>query len=335
MAAAPVTTIFGVAPALLAQGLSAIAIFALMLAVYAAVTSRNPMAARLKSLEDRRRMLATGPNRQPSRHANRGDKKERAKTNSARRSQIRLVMDRLKLLQDTQVKAVELTLSRAGFRSRDLAVLIILARLILPVAVGILAIVMMFGLDYGANMSPLKRFLMPTAILYVAYLLPDLIIDRMAKTRIEAIRLAFPDTLDLMVICAEAGLTIDASLQRVSRELAGPFPEMADELSLTAIELNFMSDRRTAFQNFAARVPLDTANAVATTLIQTEKYGTPLASALRVLSVEFRHTRMMQAEAKAARLPVLMTIPMMVFLVPPIFVVLVAPAACSMMEHGL
>ena len=80
---------------------------------------------------------------------------------------------------------------------------------------------------------------------------------------------------------------------------------------------------------------LDTANAVATTLIQTEKYGTPLASALRVLSVEFRHTRMMQAEAKAARLPVLMTIPMMVFLVPPIFVVLVAPAACSMMEHGL
>jgi tight adherence protein C len=214
-------------------------------------------------------------------------------------------------------------------------VLVILARLILPVAVGILAVVMMFGLDYGANMSPLKRFLMPTAILYVAYLLPDLIIDRMAKTRIEAIRLAFPDTLDLMVICAEAGLTIDASLQRVSRELAGPFPEMADELSLTAIELNFMSDRRTAFQNFAARVPLDTANAVATTLIQTEKYGTPLASALRVLSVEFRHTRMMQAEAKAARLPVLMTIPMMVFLVPPIFVVLVAPAACSMMEHGL
>lgn len=102
-----------------------------------------------------------------------------------------------------------------------------------------------------------------------------------------------------------------------------------------AIVLNFMSDRRTAFQNFAARVPLDTANAVATTLIQTEKYGTPLASALRVLSVEFRHTRMMQAEAKAARLPVLMTIPMMVFLVPPIFVVLVAPAACSMMEHGL
>jgi hypothetical protein len=89
---------------------------------------------------------------------------------------------------------------------------------------------------------------------------------------------------------------------------------------------------RRAFQNFSQRVPLKTANAVATTLIQTEKYGTPLASALRVLSAEFRHERMMEAEARAARLPVLMTIPMMFFLVPPIFVILVAPAACSMIR---
>ena len=157
----------------------------------------------------------------------------------------------------------------------------------------------------------------------------------MARQRVDAIRQAFPDTLDLMVICAEAGLTVDATMQRVSRELAGSFPQMADEMSLLGIELNFMSDRRTAFQNFATRIPLPTANAVATTLIQTEKYGTPLASALRVLSAEFRHERMMQAEAKAARLPVLMTIPMMVFLIPPIFVILIAPAACQLIEHGL
>lgn len=318
-------------PLMLAQLLSAIAGIALFAAAYLAVTARNPMAARLKSLEDRRRVMQAGS----SDIQVRDGKKDRLKNNSARRSQIRQAMDRLKLLQDAQLKAVELTLSQAGYRSRDLAVLVILARLILPLIVGGLAVLAIFGLDYGAQMSPLKRFLTPTAIFYVAYLLPDLILDRMAKTRIEAIREAFPDTLDLMVICAEAGLTIDAALQRVSRELAGAFPAMADELSLVVIELNFISDRRMAFQNFAARVPLDTANAVATTLIQTEKYGTPLASALRVLAAEFRHERMMQAEAKAARLPVLMTIPMMVFLVPPIFVVLIAPAACSMIEHGL
>lgn len=318
-------------PLMLAQLLSAIAGIALFAAAYLAVTARNPMAARLKSLEDRRRVMQAGS----SDIQVRDGKKDRLKNNSARRSQIRQAMDRLKLLQDAQLKAVELTLSQAGYRSRDLAVLVILARLILPLIVGGLAVLAIFGLDYGAQMSPLKRFLTPTAIFYVAYLLPDLILDRMAKTRIEAIREAFPDTLDLMVICAEAGLTIDAALQRVSRELAGAFPAMADELSLVVIELNFISDRRIAFQNFAARVPLDTANAVATTLIQTEKYGTPLASALRVLAAEFRHERMMQAEAKAARLPVLMTIPMMVFLVPPIFVVLIAPAACSMIEHGL
>lgn len=312
-----------------AQILSVIASCALALAIYAAFTSRSPMAGRLKSLEERRKMLASQPDRQPER---RTDRSNRQRSQSARRSKIRIAMDRLKLLQESQVKTIELTLSRAGYRSRDLAVLIILARLLIPLLIGGIAVFAIFGLGYGDGMSPLKRFFFPSAIFYLCYLLPDLILDRQARSRIEAIRLAFPDTLDLMVICAEAGLTIDAALKRVARELAKPFPEMADEMGLLAIELNFTSDRRTAFQNFSQRVPLKTANAVATTLIQTEKYGTPLASALRVLSAEFRHERMMDAEARAARLHVLMTIPMMFFLVPPIFVILVAPAACTMIR---
>uniref|UniRef100_UPI003B3ACC56 type II secretion system F family protein n=1 Tax=Sphingomonas sp. TaxID=28214 RepID=UPI003B3ACC56 len=143
------------------------------------------------------------------------------------------------------------------------------------------------------------------------------------------IRKALPDAIDLLVICAEAGLTVDAAFGRVARELGKGYPELADEMSLTAIELGFLTDRRAAFENLATRVDLPSVRSLVTTLIQTEKYGTPLASALRVLSAEFRHERTMHAEEKAARLPAVMTVPLIVFILPVLFIVILGPAACS------
>jgi tight adherence protein C len=134
-----------------------------------------------------------------------------------------------------------------------------------------------------------------------------------------------PDALDLLVICAEAGLTVDAAFNRVARELGKAYPELGDEFALTSIELGFLTDRRSAFENLAARIDLESVRGVVTTMIQTEKYGTPLASALRVLSAEFRNERMMRAEEKAARLPAIMTVPLILFILPVLFIVILGP----------
>ena len=131
------------------------------------------------------------------------------------------------------------------------------------------------------------------------------------------------------MICAEAGLTVDAAFGRVSKELGKAYVDLGEEFALTAIELGFLTDRRMAFENLATRVDLDAVKGVTTTMIQTEKYGTPLASALRVLSAEFRNERMMRAEEKAARLPAIMTVPLILFILPVLFVVILGPAACA------
>ena len=134
---------------------------------------------------------------------------------------------------------------------------------------------------------------------------------------------------------AEAGLTVDAAFGRVARELGKAYPELGDEFGLTAIELGFLAERRAAFENLANRVDLEAVRGVVTTMIQTEKYGTPLASALRVLSAEFRHQRMMRAEEKAARLPAIMTVPLILFILPTLFVVILGPASCSINDSFL
>lgn len=208
----------------------------------------------------------------------------------------------------------------------------ILARAVLPIVLGSLAVVMIYLLDHWPDMSPLSRFMWTAGALIAGYKGPDVFIQNSITKRLEAIRLGLPDALDLLVICAEAGLTVDAAFSRTARELGSAYPELADEFGLTAVEIGFLTDRRQAFLNLAARIPLESIKGVATTMIQTEKYGTPLASALRVLSAEFRNERMMRAEAKAARLPAIMTVPLILFVLPALFIIILGPAACSIMD---
>src|SRR6185369_8296148 len=146
------------------------------------------------------------------------------------------------------------------------------------------------------------------------------------KRRQKAIQKALPDGLDLLVICAEAGLSLDGALTRVAREIGQATPELADELGLTAIELGFLPNRTEALRNLQKRVELPSIRGVVNTLAQTERYGTPLASSLRVLTAEFRDQRMMKAEEKAGRLPATLTVPMILFILPTLFVILVGPA---------
>jgi len=209
---------------------------------------------------------------------------------------------------------------------------VIFGRLVLPIVIGGGMLLYVYGLGGFETWSPLKRYGIVAISFILGYKAPDIFLKNKITKRSDAIRKGLPDALDLLVICAEAGLTVDAAFHRVARELGRAYPELGEEFQLTAIELGFLTDRRQAFENLAMRVNLDAVQGVVTTMVQTEKYGTPLASALRVLSAEFRNERMMRAEEKAARLPAIMTVPLILFILPVLFIVILGPAACSIKD---
>ena len=161
---------------------------------------------------------------------------------------------------------------------------------------------------------------------------PQIYVKNLAEKRRKLVKKGLPDALDLMVICAECGLSLDTTLDRVAREIGPSAPELADELGLTSVELTFLPERRRALDNLAERTDLDAIRGVVNTLKQTERYGTPLAQSLRVLASEFRNDRLMKAEEKAARLPAILTVPMMLFILPVLFIVLMGPAILSSID---
>jgi tight adherence protein C len=310
----------------IATMLSAVAAFAVLIAIYAATTVRDPMARRIKSLNDRREQLKAGI------VASTNKRKKLTNRNEAA-DRVRSILTTFKMIQDDQLKKTQIRLMQAGIRTKDLAFFIIFARFILPVVLGLTAVTMIYFLDYFPEWSWWRRYMTVAGTLVGAYKAPDIWLKNRVTKRSHAVRKGLPDALDLLVICAEAGLTVDAAFARVAKELGKAYPELGDEFGLTAIELGFLNERRQAFENLAQRVDLDSVRGVVTTMIQTEKYGTPLASALRVLSAEFRNERMMRAEEKAARLPAIMTVPLILFILPTLFVVILGPAACSISDN--
>ena len=304
----------------------AVAAMAVMLAIYAAVTVRDPMARRVKALNDRREQLKAGIVTRTAR------KRAALVRHNETTDRIRSLLESLRVLQDSQLASIQQKLAQAGIRKKEWAVAVIFARLILPIALGATASILVYWSNAFPDWGSIKRFFAFAGAVGIGYKGPDLFIQNLVSKRTDAIRKGLPDALDLLVICAEAGLTVDAAFNRVARELGRAYPELGDEFALTAIELSFLTDRRKAFENFAYRVDLDAVQGVVTTMIQTERYGTPLASALRVLSAEFRNERMMRAEEKAARLPAIMTVPLILFILPVLFVVILGPAACSISD---
>ncbi len=318
--------LLGVDVFLVIGALASVAAFAVITAIYAAVTIKDPMAKRVKALNERREQLKAGIT------ATTAKKRAKLVRKSETTDQMRLFLDKAKVLQDGQLKQVQQKLAQAGIRRKELAVAVIFSRMILPIIMGGGAALWIYGLGGMADYSPFKKFMAFAAMLVLGYKGADIYLSNLISKRSDAVRKGLPDALDLLVICAEAGLTVDTSFNRVAKELGRAYPELGDEFALTAIELGFLSERRMAFENLAYRVNLDAVRGVVTTMIQTEKYGTPLASALRVLSAEFRNDRMMRAEEKAARLPAIMTIPLILFILPTLFIVILGPAACSISD---
>jgi len=308
--------------------LSAVATFAVLIAIYAATTVKDPMARRVKALNERREQLKAGIVASTNKRRKLSNRSEAA-------DRVRSLLSNFKMLQDDQLKKTQLRLMQAGIRTKDLAFFIIAARFVMPAVLGTIAVLLIYVFDMFPTWSWIRQYMTVAGTLGLSYKAPDLWLKNKVTKRSHAVRKGLPDALDLLVICAEAGLTVDAAFGRVAKELGKAYPELGDEFGLTAIELGFLNERRQAFENLAARVDLEAVRGVVTTMIQTEKYGTPLASALRVLSAEFRNERMMRAEEKAARLPAIMTVPLILFILPTLFVVILGPASCSIHDSFL
>ena len=296
---------------------------AVIFIVYNSGLKSDPMKGRLKDLNHRKDQLKAG--------LVATNKRESSVKNVDRVNTMRKIADKLKLLQTESTDKISISLAQAGYRNKDALVIYQFSRLITPALGGLLAIFLIYGVGIMAD-DPAMRPLVGIGIVLFFFKLPDILLANTKAKRTDAIRLSLPDALDLMVVCAEAGLTLDATMNRVANELGKAAPELAEEFTITSIELSFLPNRRMALMNLAERVDLPALGSLITTLVQSERYGTPLAAALRTLSAESRNERMMKAEEKAARLPAILTIPLILFILPCLFIVLLGPAACKVSD---
>jgi tight adherence protein C len=222
-------------------------------------------------------------------------------------------------------------LAQAGYRGQAPMTAFLFFRFAAPFIVFALALLYIFVLT-NFNLPGLTKFMIATGAGLIGYYLPDLFISNLISRRRESIMRAFPDALDLMLICVESGMSIEATFNRVAAEIGTQSPELAEELGLTTAELSYLPDRSQAFENLAGRCGHPGVKAVATALNQAEYYGTPLGQALRVTAQENREARMAEAERKAASLPAKLTVPMILFFLPVLFVVIMGPAIMRVMH---
>jgi tight adherence protein C len=300
--------------------LAAILVFVSIIAFGNAFVPHDPMANRLRSHQKRREQLRTG--------LVHGDAKKDRK--AAAVGKVKWLVDLTKMARGDEGRKSSDKLAHAGWRSRDALVIYMGLRIVMPF---IGAFIGFFGmLAFKPDATFMNTVLGVLVAGIIVGMVPVIGLRQSIKGRQTRLRRQLPDGLDLLVICAEAGLSLDAALNRVSRELGLSSPDLADELGLTAVELGFLPNRRQALMNLTKRTNLPPIRGVVNTLVQTERYGTPLAHSLRVLSAEFREERMLKAEEKAAKLPATLTVPMILFILPTLFCVLIGPAIIQVLD---
>lgn len=244
---------------------------------------------------------------------------------------MRRFLGKFESLKGNGTDDVRAKLQQAGFRSPDAVVIYQFMRLCLPFVFGFIMVMIVYVLkvvDFPEFLQPVLCF----GATLMGFKGPEMYVRNTAIKRTLIVTKALPDGLDLLTICVEAGLSLDMALTRVAKEMQGLSAELAYELQLTAIELTFLPDRQQAFENLANRNDIPGVRALVNAFRQTEKFGTPLAQSLRVLSAEFRNERMMKAEEKGARLPAMMTVPMMIFILPTLFIIIMGPGIISIID---
>jgi len=301
----------------LATAAAAILAFATIATLGLPLIERDGLGDRLKSVSRRREELRA------RHHANLNGK--RASLRVAPSTLMKSTLDRFKLTNMLESEDSKEKLARAGYRGQAPLIAFMFFRFVMP---GIVFLVTLFYLFLVTHFAwpVMMKVSAAFAGALIGYYLPDLFISNLTSRRQQSIMRAFPDALDLMLICVESGMSIESAFTRVATEIGSQSAELSEELALTTAELSYLPDRRQAFDNLARRCGHAGVRAVATALNQAEKYGTPLGAALRVTATENREMRMQEAERKAASLPAKLTVPMIIFFLPCLFVVIMGPA---------
>ena len=303
---------------------AALAVFASIVTVGLPLLERDRLAARMKAVAVRRDEL-----RRKAREAYQEREKKR-QLRSAPVGFMKQVVDLLDLRRMLEAPETKEALAQAGLRGPAPLVMFIFFRFVMPIVLFVVALVYLnFVNSHGLDVT--LRLAAAIAAALAGYYAPGIYVQNMTQHRQESIVRAFPDALDLLLICVESGMSVEAAFNRVAQEIGSQSIELAEEFGLTTAELSYLPDRRVAYENLAKRCGHPGVRAVATALTQAERYGTPLGTALRTMAQENRELRMQAAEKKAASLPAKLTVPMIVFLLPGLFVVILGPAAIRIM----
>jgi tight adherence protein C len=241
------------------------------------------------------------------------------------------VVERFSLSKWLNAEGVKLTLANAGYRGPQAEIAFLFFRLVAPIVFVAAAGFYLFVIDdFGLNV--IFRLGVLLIAVYVGVKAPEIFLHNTIAKRQASMKRAFPDSLDLLLICVESGMSIEHAFRKASQEIGAQSVELAEEFALTTAELSYLPDRRAAYQNLGLRTALDNIKQIGTVLIQAEKYGTPLAKALRASAQESRDNRMIEAEKMAAALPPKLTVPMILFFLPVLLVVVMAPAIIQLMD---
>ena len=301
-----------------------IIVFFTIVTVVSPAFQRSGLESRLKSVANRREEL-----RRKSREALAG--KQSASLRQTDESVYKSVVDRLQLSRLLEDPNLPDKLAQAGFRGPSAVSRFYFFRLVAPFVLMSAAAFYVFAL-HGMNLAPMQRVAACVAAFVGGYYAPNLYISNVASKRRESIVGVFPDALDLLLICVESGMSIEAAIMKVGQEVGGSSIELAEELSLLSAELSYLPERRMAYEGLAKRTNHPGIKAVVTAMIQAERYGTPLGNALRVMAKENRDLRLAAAEKKAAALPPKLTVPMIIFFLPVLFVVILGPALMKVQD---
>ena len=246
---------------------------------------------------------------------------------------MRSIVDRFNLQKALADEKTVGLLRTAGFRGQAPLVAFLFARLVLPVIFFGVALVYLFWLT-DLNQPLIFKLAIAVIVAFAGFYAPVLYVTNVRTKRQTSIRRAWPDALDLLLICVESGMSAEAAFRKVSEEIGPQSVELAEELTLTTAELSYLQERRQAYENLGTRTGLEQVKSVMTSLIQAERYGTPLGHSLRVLAQENRDERMIAAEKKAAALPPKLTVPMILFFLPVLMAVILGPAAIQVIAHS-
>ena len=299
-----------------------VAAFATVLTLTAPLSGDDVLKARMKLIEAEKDRLRAGQRALSGKEARLRD--------AAPKSLAEQVVKMFNLRRIFEADSSRDMLRQAGLRSERHLMSYLASRLASPIMLALLAYV--YSAIVITDLSPQIRMVITVLAAVGGYYLPVILLKNLVARRQISIQRAWSDALDLLLICVESGMAVEPALQRVASEIGSASVPLAEELTLTVAELSYLQDRRKAFENLAKRTGMATVKSVTTSLIQSERYGTPLGTALRVLAQENRDARMSEAERKAAALPPRLTVPMIMFFLPVILIVIMGPAIMKIFE---